>query len=95
VSVRLHDDGAHAILEVTDAGVGMSSEFVRERLFKPFETTKQGGMGIGVYESSQYIGAIGGQIFIDSEPARGTRVRVLLPRGETRLGAATPVKGTA
>jgi signal transduction histidine kinase len=54
-------------------------------LFRPFETTKLAGMGIGVYESSQYVAGLGGQILVDSEPGRGTRVRVLLPHGESRM----------
>ena len=62
----------------------MTPEFVRERLFKPFETSKPAGMGIGVYESAQYVAALGGQIHIDSTPNAGTRVRVVLPAGEPR-----------
>jgi putative PEP-CTERM system histidine kinase len=79
VSVRLRLDGNFAVLEVIDTGVGMSAEFVRERLFKPFQTTKSEGMGIGVYESSQYVAGLGGQILVESTPGTGTRVRVLLP----------------
>jgi signal transduction histidine kinase len=44
-------------------------------------------MGIGVYESLQYVSALGGQLLIDSKPNAGTRVRVLLPLAD---GAATP-----
>ena len=79
IAIRLTPDGDHAVVEVTDTGVGMTKEFVRERLYKPFETTKKQGMGIGVYESSQYVAGIGGQLLIDSTPGKGTRVRVLLP----------------
>jgi len=79
IAIRLTPDGDHAVVEVTDTGVGMTKEFVRERLYKPFETTKEHGMGIGVYESSQYVVGIGGQLLIDSTPGKGTRVRVLLP----------------
>ena len=79
VSVRLHRDDRFAAIEVADTGVGMTPEFVRDRLFKPFETTKPAGMGIGVYESWQYISGLGGQILVDSAPNAGTRVRVLLP----------------
>lgn len=95
VSVRLHRDGAFAVLEVSDTGIGMSPEFVRGRLFKPFETTKPEGMGIGVYESLQYIAGLGGQMLVDSEPTRGTRVRVLLPGVEARSEPAAVAKGTA
>ena len=82
VAVRLHRDDRFATIEITDTGVGMAPEFIRDRLFKPFETTKAGGMGIGVYESWQYVSGLGGQILVDSVPGSGTRVRVLLPLGE-------------
>jgi len=90
VSVRLARDGQFAVLEVKDTGVGMSREFVRDRLFKPFETSKPAGMGIGVYESAQYLSSVGGRIFFESTLGEGTIVRVLLPADETApTGAAT------
>jgi len=74
----------------------MTPEFVRERLFKPFETTKTSGMGIGVYESAQYVKSVGGEIRIDSVPGRGTMVRVLLPLGPADAeAAASPVRALA
>src|SRR5689334_2549415 len=81
VSVRLGRDGRFAVIDVADTGIGMTPEFVRERLFRPFETTKKTGMGIGVYESSQYISGLGGEIRVDSTPSVGTQVRVMLPLG--------------
>jgi putative PEP-CTERM system histidine kinase len=92
VAVRLHRDDRFAVVEVSDTGVGMSPEFIRNRLFKPFETTKASGMGIGVYESTQYVSGLGGQITIDSAPGTGTRVRVLLPLADGALAppAALP-----
>jgi putative PEP-CTERM system histidine kinase len=80
VTLRLECDESVAIITVCDSGVGMAPEFVRERLFKPFQTTKPAGMGIGVYESAQYVAAIGGEIHFDSRPGVGTDVRVRLPR---------------
>lgn len=68
-----------AQIEVGDTGQGMSAEFIRERLFKPFQTTKQAGMGIGAYESRQYIQELGGEITVESEENIGTRFRVRLP----------------
>ena len=79
VAVSLDRSDGFAVIAVADTGVGMSPEFVRDRLFKPFETTKQTGMGIGVYESTQYVEGLGGQLLIDSAPDVGTTVRVLLP----------------
>ena len=90
VSVRLFPDGRMAVIEIADTGVGMSPDFIRDRLFKPFETTKASGMGIGVYESSHYVTGLGGQIAIDSTPNVGTRVRILLPLA----GAAAAPEGS-
>jgi putative PEP-CTERM system histidine kinase len=95
VSVRVHRKSGAAVIEVADTGIGMTPEFVRERLFKPFQTTKAEGMGIGVYESSQYVAGLGGQMMIDSEPGRGTRVRVLLPPGDSNAVPTSPVTRVA
>jgi putative PEP-CTERM system histidine kinase len=70
------------MVEVGDTGVGMSEEFVRKQLFRPFASTKHNGMGIGSYESSQYIRELGGSMTVDSEPGRGTVIQVLLPSFE-------------
>jgi putative PEP-CTERM system histidine kinase len=82
VTVRVSADGSNAVVEVVDDGVGMAPEFIRDQLFKPFQTTKPHGMGIGVYESFQYVTGLGGRMLVDSTPGAGTRVRVLLPRLE-------------
>ncbi len=79
VWICLKRDNGHASLEVGDNGHGMSPEFVRDRFFKPFQTTKSNGMGIGVYESHQYITELGGKVFVDSQPNVGTRIRLELP----------------
>ena len=82
VTIMLNRDERLATVQISDTGVGMSAEFVRDRLFKPFETTKPSGMGIGVYESWQYVTGLGGQILVESTPGAGTRVRVVLPLAE-------------
>jgi signal transduction histidine kinase len=73
-----------ARIVVGDTGQGMSQEFIRDRLFKPFQTTKQAGMGIGAYESFQYVQELGGKIVVDSELGKGTRVEIQLPLFETQ-----------
>jgi putative PEP-CTERM system histidine kinase len=83
VSVALAREGSHAKVTITDTGVGMTEEFVRSRLFRPFNSTKTHGMGIGSYESWQYIQEIGGSLAVDSQPGRGTVITVLLPLLET------------
>ena len=79
VRLSLERQGGQARIEVADTGQGMSQEFIRDRLFKPFQTTKQAGMGIGAYESFQYVQELGGKIEVDSELNRGTKVTILLP----------------
>jgi len=79
VSVRLERLGANASISVNDSGHGMSGEFVREHLFKPFQTTKSAGMGIGAYESFQYVNELGGTVSVDSAIDVGTEVRLSLP----------------
>lgn len=78
VRLRVYRDGENCILEVVDTGVGMSPEFVRDQLFRPFFTTKATGTGIGAYESTQYVTALGGRIHVDSQPGMGTQVRMVL-----------------
>ncbi|MDO8263151.1 MAG: ATP-binding protein, partial [Gallionella sp.] len=79
VWLNLDRASGHARIVVGDTGQGMSRDFVRDRLFKPFQTTKQAGMGIGAYESFQYVRELGGRIEVDSELGQGTTVKMLLP----------------
>jgi putative PEP-CTERM system histidine kinase len=79
VSVQLARQDDSAIIEVKDSGHGMSEEFIRERLFKPFESTKSAGMGIGVFESREYIRELGGQLEVSSSQSGGTTFHVILP----------------
>ncbi len=79
VWVNLDRLGDRAILEVCDTGHGMTQEFIRDRLFRPFQTTKEAGMGIGAYESAQYIRELGGEIQVESELGKGTRIAIKLP----------------
>ncbi|WP_131111398.1 XrtA/PEP-CTERM system histidine kinase PrsK [Sulfuricystis thermophila] len=79
VWIDIGREGSMATIEVGDTGHGMSPEFVRERLFKPFQTTKQAGMGIGAYESRQYIQELGGDICVESAENIGTRFLIRLP----------------
>jgi putative PEP-CTERM system histidine kinase len=66
-------------LDITDSGTGMSPEFVRDRLFRPFDSTKGAGMGIGAYECREYVRSLGGQVNVDSTPGKGTRFSIQLP----------------
>ena len=87
VLAGLEAEDGFAVVVITDTGSGMTPEFVRDRLFRPFQTTKESGMGIGVYESSQYVSSLGGSIDVDSRPGAGTTVRIRLPRVDTAAAA--------
>jgi len=72
VRVRLYVEHFQAVIEVKDTGHGMSEEFVQKRLFKPFESTKSAGMGIGVFESREYIHELGGKLEVATRESAGT-----------------------
>ena len=60
--------------------MGMTKEFINKSLFKPFESTKGvSGMGVGVYQSREYIRSITGDIEVTSKPGVGTRFEISLP----------------
>jgi signal transduction histidine kinase len=68
----------HVTIDVIDRGCGMSPAFVRDKLFKPFVSSKAGGFGIGAFEARQLAAAMGGRIEVTSREGEGTRFRVLL-----------------
>ncbi len=79
VIVRLTRQGENAIIEISDNGAGMSEEFMRARLFKPFETTKSAGMGVGVFESREYMQELGGHLAVTSREGTGTTFTMTVP----------------
>ncbi len=80
VTVSLHTADLHGVIEVRDTGCGMDAEFIRERLFRPFETTKgERGFGIGAYQAREFVRKCGGMIEVESAVGRGTRFVIRLP----------------
>jgi hypothetical protein len=69
-----------AFIRCRDQGCGMSAEFIRDRLFKPFATTKKKGFGIGLFQCRQIVEAHGGRIEVKSAVGEGTEFTVWLPR---------------
>jgi putative PEP-CTERM system histidine kinase len=83
VIVRLSRDPPWIRVEIADTGCGMDEAFVRERLFRPFDSTKGlAGMGIGAYECRELVNLLGGRVEVDSTPGVGTTFRLLLPAAE-------------
>ncbi|WP_426116163.1 XrtA/PEP-CTERM system histidine kinase PrsK [Massilia sp. PWRC2] len=79
VDIEVLRNGQAAIIRISDTGEGMSEDFIRERLFKPFESTKSAGMGIGVFESQEYIHELGGALEVSSVPQQGSIFTITLP----------------
>ncbi|MHB8139334.1 MAG: XrtA/PEP-CTERM system histidine kinase PrsK [Smithellaceae bacterium] len=71
-------------ITVRDSGCGMSKEFLENNLFRPFQTTKKQGMGIGLYHCKTIIDAHGGKLNVESEEGKGTTFKILLPLGRNR-----------
>jgi putative PEP-CTERM system histidine kinase len=69
-------------IEIADNGPGMSREFVRDHLFQPFVSSKPTGFGIGMYQCREWVERWGGRLEVESEPGRGTTVRIDLPLGD-------------
>jgi putative PEP-CTERM system histidine kinase len=80
ILVKLRSDEKEAHVTVIDEGTGMDEEFLRHRLFRPFDSTKgTKGMGIGAYQVREYARAVGGDVDVWSAPGRGTRFCIRLP----------------
>ncbi|MGB0721438.1 MAG: XrtA/PEP-CTERM system histidine kinase PrsK [Gammaproteobacteria bacterium] len=81
VRVRVRSSDDQVIVDVIDDGSGMDATFVRERLFRPFDTTKgNSGMGIGVYEARELVRGMGGDLVVDTHPGSGTTMSLRIPR---------------
>ncbi len=84
IVVRTESREGAGVMSVSDNGCGMTPEFMDKSLFRPFQTTKQDGFGIGLFHSKMIIEAHHGKIEVDSRPGGGTTFRVILPMtGET------------
>jgi putative PEP-CTERM system histidine kinase len=73
-----HRDG-RIVLSVADNGCGMSPAFLNDSLFRPFQSTKTKGLGIGLFQSRMVVEAHGGSIQVESEIGKGTTVLVSFP----------------
>jgi putative PEP-CTERM system histidine kinase len=80
VRLSLEERAADVRITIADNGHGMSPAFVRDELFKPFRSTKDGGFGIGAFEAREIARAHGGRLDVESRPGEGTRFTVILPR---------------
>jgi putative PEP-CTERM system histidine kinase len=87
IRVSTAAQGKWAVLSIADDGCGMSRDFMDLHLFRPFETTKRQGMGIGLFHCKKIIEAHHGRIEAESDEGRGTTFRVLIPLENRVQGA--------
>ncbi|MCC6481501.1 MAG: PEP-CTERM system histidine kinase PrsK [Sphingomonadaceae bacterium] len=86
ILLRARRADGEAKLSIIDHGCGMSADFVRDELFRPFASTKQGGFGIGAYEARELVRAMGGRLTVESAPGRGTTFTLHLPLADKLVG---------
>jgi putative PEP-CTERM system histidine kinase len=79
IGIRTEHAGGSVVLSVTDNGCGMSAAFLKDSLFRPFQSTKKKGLGIGMFQSRMIVEAHGGTIRVESEAGKGSTFRVSLP----------------
>ena len=82
------DEGDEVFIDVIDQGGGMSADFVRDGLFRPFVSSKPSGFGLGAFEARQLVEAMGGRLLVTSREGEGSRFRIALPRAQALEAAA-------
>ena len=82
VHIRVSRSGPHVSIAIHDQGCGMDSDFIRNRLFQPFASTKSNGFGIGAFEARSLVTAMGGRLVVDSKPEGGSTFTILVPAAE-------------
>lgn len=91
VRVVLHHEGRGVLIDIVDTGPGMSAEFIRDELFRPFASTKREGHGIGAYQARELLRAAGGDLLVMSRLGAGTTMRMLLPAVRVAAADAAPL----
>jgi putative PEP-CTERM system histidine kinase len=94
ITVNTHWDNGWAVVAVSDDGCGISDTFMKGRLFKPFQTTKKHGSGIGLFQSKMIVEDHGGRIEVESEEGKGSTFRLLLPILEEKKVERTDPRST-
>ena len=79
IRIETTQSNGWVILTVSDNGCGMAPEFLSRSLFRPFQTTKKNGLGIGLFQSKMIVEAHKGRVQVESQPGKGTTFRIILP----------------
>jgi signal transduction histidine kinase len=79
VRVEVRREALSVVIDIIDAGSGMTPEFIRDELFRPFASTRRDGHGIGAYQARELLREAGGDLLVLSRVGSGTTMRLLLP----------------
>lgn len=88
IRIVLRHDRHQVLVDIIDRGPGMTPDFVRDALFRPFRTSKREGSGIGAFQARELLREAGGDLVVLSRPGEGTTMRLLLRLAEA--AAALP-----
>jgi putative PEP-CTERM system histidine kinase len=88
ITLDLRLEASGLLIEIADHGPGMTPEFVRDDLFRPLHSTKDGGHGIGAFQARELLRAAGGDLLVLSQPGAGTTMRIILPAVQAVIQAA-------
>jgi signal transduction histidine kinase len=90
ISIEVRQAADKIVIDIRDAGGGMSADFIANQLFQPFRSTKSEGYGIGAYQARELIRAAHGDLLVLSETGQGTIMRIVLPVEHT-AGSPLPL----
>ena len=79
ITIETKKLGEWVTLSVSDNGCGMSADFLKDSLFRPFHTTKKEGLGVGMFQAKMIVEAHRGNIHVQSKRGSGTTFQVMLP----------------
>jgi putative PEP-CTERM system histidine kinase len=82
VRIEVRHESDRVVIDIIDRGPGMTPEFVRDKLFKPFSTQKQGGSGIGAFQARELLREAGSDLVVISQKGIGTTMRIVLARAD-------------
>ena len=92
VTIEVTQSEKSVAIAITDQGCGMDRDFIVNRLFQPFVSTKPDGFGIGAFEARTAVAAMGGRISVDSRPGEGATFTILVPAAQA---PAEPIRKSA
>ena len=76
IKIMLTSEDGNVVISFADNGPGIPEDFLKNSLFKPFKTMKEGGLGIGLFQTKQIVESHGGRIEVESEEGKGTTFKV-------------------